>query len=65
VSLTPAIKVKSGQNVIAGVNDTGDKLIAGVVDTGEHLIAGVVDTGNQHSFANISANFRRNSKSTL
>ena len=31
-------------------------------DTGEQLIAGVVDTGDKHSFANISANFRKNSK---
>ena len=59
------INVKSGQNVIAGVKDIGNKLIAGVVDTGEHLIAGVVDTSDQHLFANISANFCQNPKSTL
>ena len=48
MSLTPAINVKSEQNVIAGVKDIGNKLIAGVVDTGEHLIAGVVDTGDKN-----------------
>jgi hypothetical protein len=42
------------------INDTGDKVFAGVVDTSEQLIADVVDT---HSFANISANFRKNSNS--
>ncbi len=47
---------------ITGVNDTGDKFIAGVVDTREQLIAGVVDTGDKHSFENIFANFRKNSK---
>ncbi len=39
-----------------------NKFIAGVVDTGEQLIACVVDTGDKHSFANISANFRKKSK---
>ena len=33
-----------------------------VVDTAEQLIAGVVDTADKHSFANISENFRKNSK---
>jgi hypothetical protein len=36
--------------MFSGVNDTGEKFIAGVNDTGEY------------SFANISANFRKNSK---
>jgi hypothetical protein len=36
--------------------------MAGVNDTGEKFIAGVNDTGNKYSFANISANFRKNSK---
>ncbi len=49
VSLSPAIKWQG--------------LIAGVIDTAEQLIAGVVDTGDKHhSFANISANFRKYSK---
>ncbi len=47
-----------GNNLIAGVVDTGDKFIA----IGEQLIAGVVDTGDKHLFANISANFRKQSK---
>jgi hypothetical protein len=29
------------------------------------FFAGVVDTANKHSFANISANFRKNSKWSL
>jgi hypothetical protein len=59
-----------------GVNDTGGKFAAGVVDTGGNLppvsktlvklvakfAAGVVDTGGQPLAANISANFRKNSK---
>jgi hypothetical protein len=48
--------------IIAGVVDTGDKFFAGVIDTAEQFIAGVVDTGDKYSFANISANFRKNSK---
>jgi hypothetical protein len=35
---------------------------AGVADTTEQLIASVIDTGDKHSFANISANFRKHSK---
>jgi hypothetical protein len=38
------------------------KFFAGVVDTAEEFIAGVSDTGNKYSFANISVNFRKNSK---
>ncbi len=45
-----------------GSSGTIDKDFAGVVDTGKLLIAGVVDTADKHSFANISANFRKNSK---
>ncbi len=47
---------------MASVADTSEKLIAGVVDTAEQFIAGVVDTTNKHSFANISANFRKKTK---
>jgi hypothetical protein len=57
--------IDTGGKFISDINDTGDKFIAGVVDTGEQLIAGVVDTGDKHSFANISANFRKNSKRPL
>jgi actin-like ATPase involved in cell morphogenesis len=40
----------------AGVVDTGSNFAAGVVDTG------VVNTGGAPLLANISANFRKNSK---
>jgi hypothetical protein len=50
VLMTPAIT----ENPLQGL-----QIIAGAVDTGEQLIAGVVDTGDKHSFANISANFRK------
>jgi hypothetical protein len=46
----------------AGVVDTGGKFATGVVDTGGNFAAGVVDTGGQPLAANISANFRKNSK---
>ncbi len=38
------------------------KFAAGVVDTGGNFVAGVVDTGGAPLLANISANFRKNSK---
>ncbi len=38
------------------------KFAAGVVDTGGKFATGVVDTGGQPLAANISANFRKNSK---
>jgi hypothetical protein len=40
---------------------TGGKFATGV-DTGGKIAAGVVDTGGQPLAANISANFRKNSK---
>jgi hypothetical protein len=46
----------------AGVSDTGGKFSAGVADTGGNFAAGVVDTGGAPLLANISANFRKNSK---
>jgi hypothetical protein len=49
----------------AGVVDTGGKIAAGVVDTGGKFATGVVDTGGQPLAANISANFRKNSKRPL
>jgi hypothetical protein len=52
-----------------GVVDTGGKLAklvakfaAGVADTGGKFATGVVDTGGAPLLANISANFRKNSK---
>jgi hypothetical protein len=54
--------ISTWQGFFAGVNDTRDKFFAGVVDTAEQFIAGVVDTSDKYSFANISANFRKNSK---
>jgi hypothetical protein len=53
---------QSVTKIIAGVNDTADKFVIGVVDTAEQFIAGVVDTADKHSFAIISANFRKKSK---
>jgi len=46
----------------AGVVDTGGNFAAGVVDTGGKFATGVVDTGGAPLLANISANFRKNSK---
>jgi hypothetical protein len=46
----------------AGVVDTGGKFATSVVDTDGNFAAGVVDTGGQPLAANISANFRKNSK---
>jgi hypothetical protein len=47
----------------AGVADTGGKFAAGVVDTGGNFATtGVVETGGAPLLANISANFRKNSK---
>ncbi len=45
-----------------GVAGTGGKFAAGVIDTGGKFAAGVVDTGGAPLLANISANFRKNSK---
>jgi hypothetical protein len=53
---------------ISGVVDTGDKFLVfwlfmtGINDTGKNVIAGVFDTADKHSFAAISANFRKKSK---
>jgi hypothetical protein len=60
--MTPAITENLLQGLFADVVDTANKFIACVLDTGKQLIAGVVDTGDKHSFANIAANFRKNSK---
>ncbi len=46
----------------AGVAATGGKVAACVVVTGGNFAAGVVDTGGALLLANISANFRKNSK---
>ena len=65
VSLSPAIIFQRCQNpwqrLIAGVNNTADKFVSDVIDTAEQFIAGVVDTADKHSFAIISANFRKKS----
>ncbi len=39
-----------------------DKFATGVADTGDKFDTGVVDTGGAPWLANISANFRKNSK---
>ncbi len=46
----------------ARVVDTGGKIATGVDDTGGNFAAGVIDSGGQPLAANISANFRKNSK---
>jgi hypothetical protein len=45
-----------------GVIDTGGKFASGVVVTGGKFATGVVDTGGAPLIANISANFRKNTK---
>jgi hypothetical protein len=45
-----------------GVVDTGGNFAAGVVDAGGKFATGVVDTGGAPLLANISADFRKNSK---
>ncbi len=52
--LTPAINFR-----LFGYLYRQDSLIAGVVDTAEKFIVGVVDIADKHSFAIISANFRK------
>ncbi len=66
--MTPAIYFRlfgylyRQDSLIAGVVDTAEKFIAGVVDTTEQFIPGVVDSADKHSFAIISANFRKKLK---
>jgi hypothetical protein len=70
VSLIPAanlppVSTTQGKMVAkfaVGVAGTGGKFAAGVIDTGGKFAAGVVDTGGAPLLANISANFRKNSK---
>ncbi len=52
---------ETGAKFAARVVDTGGNF-AGVVDTGGKFATGVVDTGGAPLLANISANFRKNSK---
>ncbi len=52
----------TGGKFATGVVDTGGNFAAGVVDTGGNFGTGVVDTGGAPWLANISANFRKNSK---
>ncbi len=53
---------ETGGKFAAGVVDTGVNFAAGVVYTGGKFANGVVDTGGAPLLANISANFRKNSK---
>jgi hypothetical protein len=62
VTTTPVINSSAVSTTLAITENPWQGLIAGVVDTAEQFITGVVDTGDKHSFANISANFRKNSK---
>ncbi len=52
----------TAEKFIAGVVDTAEQFFGGVVDTSDKFIAGVVDTADKHSFAIISANFRKKLK---
>ncbi len=54
--------VDTGGKFATGVVDIGGNFAAGVVDTGGKFATGVADTGGQPWAANISANFRNNSK---
>jgi hypothetical protein len=54
--------VDTGGKFATSVVDTSGNFAAGVVDTGGKFATGVVDTGGQPLAANISANFRKNSK---
>ncbi len=54
--------VDTGRKFATGVVDTGGNFAAGVFDTGGKFATGVVDTSGQPLAANISANFRKNSK---
>ncbi len=60
--MTQLITENPWQRLIAGVVDTGDKFVSAVVDTAEQFITGVVYTADKHSFAIISANFRKSQK---
>jgi hypothetical protein len=57
--------VDTGGKFATGINntsETGGKFAAGVFDTGCKFATGVVDNGGQPCAANISTNFRKNSK---
>ncbi len=62
LTATAPITENPWQRLIAGVVDTGDKFVSGVVGTAKQFIAVVIDTADKHSFAIISANFRKKSK---
>ncbi len=61
----PPFKENPWERLIAGVNNTTYKFVSRVVDTAKHFIASVVDTADKHSFAIISANFRKKLKWSL
>jgi hypothetical protein len=57
--------VDTGVKFAIGINNTSEtrgKICRQVVDTSGKFAAGVIDTGAAPSLANISANFRKNSK---
>ncbi len=58
-SLTPVANLPPVSTTLAKM---GAKFATGVVDTGGEFAAGVADTGGAPLLANISANFRKNSK---
>jgi hypothetical protein len=70
VSLTPVTNLPPVLTTLAklvakfafGVIDTSGNFAASVVDTGGKFATSVVDTGGAPRLANISANFRKNSK---
>jgi hypothetical protein len=58
-----AAVVDTGENFATGVFDTGGKFATSINNTSETRDnAGVLDTSGAPSLANISANFRKNSK---
>ncbi len=63
--MTLPIKENPWQRLIPGVNETADKFVGGVNNTAEQFIASVVGTADKHSFAIISANFRKKVKMIL
>jgi hypothetical protein len=52
----------TGGKFAARVADTGGKFSASVIDISGKFATGVVDTGGAPLLANISVNFRKNSK---
>ncbi len=59
VSLTPVKLSKTVKVSLAVVIDTGEELLTGVNDTGNACFASVVDAGEAPKYSNISANNRK------